>query len=454
MPNEDASPQLTGQAGSTNAGYTDPLTMLGNRYRFREKVRQLAEERSSEQAPFTIGIANLDGFRPINELFGNQSGDEILSQVAYRLKVCMPPGALVTRHGPDEFAFVLPMICEENSAEKIAHLFRDLLAAPYDLGDRQVRLSASFGLAIYPFGGDQFDLLEKNAETALYRSKRRGRGQVTIYSSKIADDMNRATKLEQALRTAINNDDIEVHFQPIVDLRNQQIKGFEALARWNDVNLGNVPPCDFIRLSEERGFIDTLSETLLRKAALSAISWPSELYLSFNLSTIQLVDPATSINVLSIINRVGLDPRRLVLEITETAIMAEPKIALKIMRDLRAVGIRIALDDFGTGQSSLARLTEFEFDIVKIDRSFVSKLVSEPAMEHILRAVVTMCDGLTLSVVAEGIETEAEAVILKRLNCHVGQGYFYGKPADAHSALTLALKNQASSEGGKSALDH
>ena len=347
----------------------------------------------------------------------------------------MPSGAIVTRHGPDEFAFVLPMIFEESNAEKIAELYRDLLSAPYDLGDRQARLSASFGLSIYPFGGDTFEQLEKNAETALYRSKRRGRGQVTVYSSRIVDDMNRATKLEQALRTAINNDEVDVFFQPIVDLSSNIIIGFEALARWTDDVLGYVPPSDFIKLAEERGFIDALSETLLRKAALSAIAWPSDIYLSFNLSSAQLVDPRTSINVLSIINRVGLEPRRLVLEITETAVMAEPTVALKIIRDLRALGIRIALDDFGTGHSSLGRLTEFAFDIVKIDRSFISKLISDPAMEHIVRAVVTMCNGLALNVVAEGIETKAEADVLKALKCNVVQGYFIGRPVDNQKTL-------------------
>ena len=435
MPSEDSSALLTGQNDTKGIGFTDPLTMLGNRSRFRDKVFQLVEERTSDPAPFTVGIVNLDGFRPINELFGDKAGDEILCQVAHRLEACMPSGAIVTRHGPDEFAFVLPMIFEEGNAEKIAELFRDLLSAPYDLGDRQARLSASFGLSIYPFGGDTFEQLEKNAETALYRSKRRGRGQVTVYSSRIVDDMNRATKLEQALRTAINNDEVDVFFQPIVDLSSNIIIGFEALARWTDDVLGYVPPSDFIKLAEERGFIDALSETLLRKAALSAIAWPSDIYLSFNLSSAQLVDPRTSINVLSIINRVGLEPRRLVLEITETAVMAEPTVALKIIRDLRALGIRIALDDFGTGHSSLGRLTEFDFDIVKIDRSFISKLISDPAMEHIVRAVVTMCNGLALNVVAEGIETKAEADVLKALKCNVVQGYFIGRPVDNQKTL-------------------
>ena len=178
--------------------YTDPLTGLGNRYRMRDRVRLLAEERASDPAPFTIAIANLDSFKPINDLFGAEAGDEILCQVAHRLKACIPDGATVTRHDGDEFAFVLPLVFERVGGEKFGQMIREVLSAPYDLGDRNVRLSASFGLAIHPFAGKDFDALLKSAETALYRSKRRGRGQITVYSNEIAEEMKRATRLEQA----------------------------------------------------------------------------------------------------------------------------------------------------------------------------------------------------------------------------------------------------------------
>ncbi len=318
--------------------YTDPLTGLGNRYRMRDKVAQISAERASDPAPFTIGIANLDGFKPINDLFGSAAGDEILCQVAHRLKACIPDGATVTRHDGDEFAFVLPLIFERASAEKFGQMIREVLSAPYDLGDRNVRLSASFGFAIYPFAGEEFEELLKSAETALYRSKRRGRGQITVYSREIAQEMKRATQLEQALRNAIISDAIDVHFQPIVSLSNNQVVGFEALARWNDPDLGFVSPAVFVPLAEERGFIDALSETLLRKAAEAALSWPRELFLSFNLSSAQLMDPGTSSNVLSILGRVGFDPHRLELEITETAVMSSADTAHRIISDLRAGG--------------------------------------------------------------------------------------------------------------------
>ncbi len=421
--------------------YSDPLTGLGNRYRLRDKIRMLASERSSDPAPFTVGIANIDGFKPINDLFGVQAGDEILCQVAHRLKACIPDGAIVTRHDGDEFAFVLPLVFERTGAERIGNMIKDVLSAPYDLGDRNVRLSSSFGFAVYPFAGDEFEDLLKSAETALYRSKRRGRGQITVYSREIAQEMKRATQLEQALRNAIITDAIDVHFQPIVRLEEAKVIGFEALARWNDPDLGFVSPAVFVPLAEERGFIDALSETLLRKAAEAALFWPRELFLSFNLSSAQLMDPSTADNILSILARVGLDPHRLELEITETAVMTSADTAQRIISELQGAGVRISLDDFGTGQSSLGRLRDFTFDKVKIDRAFVSRISSDRPSEHIIKAIVAMCEGLDLEVVAEGIEERAEEEKLRALGCAMGQGYFYGRPADAAATQRYLHEN-------------
>ena len=430
-----SAPDQPDQGDHKPTGYTDRLTGLGNRHRLGDKVRQLAADRAADPAPFTVGIVNLDGFKPINDLFGQAAGDEILCQVAHRLKACAPDGATVTRHDGDEFAIVLPLVFERLGAERAGQLIKDVLSAPYDLGDRNVRLSASLGFAVYPFAGEEFEELMKSAETALYRSKRRGRGQITVYSREIAQEMKQATQLEQALRNAIINDTVDVHFQPIVRLRDNRVVGFEALARWIDPDLGFVSPAVFVPLAEERGFIDTLSETLLRKAAEATLAWPRDLFLSFNLSSVQLMDLRTSLNTLSILNSVGFDPRRLELEITETAVMSSADTARLIIKQLKDAGIRISLDDFGTGQSSLGRLREFTFDKVKIDRAFVSAITTDRTSEHIIKAIVSMCEGLELEVVAEGIETECEAQKLRELGCGMGQGYYFGKPVDAAATL-------------------
>lgn len=417
--------------------HTDALTGLGNRRRMQEKVDRLAGERAEDPAPFTIGVVNLDGFKPINDLFGRGAGNVILGQIAHRLHACMPEGATVVRLENDEFGFVLPLVFDARGAERTARMLKDVLSAPFDLGSRSVRLTASFGFAVYPFAGEDFATLMESAGTALYRSKRRGRGQITVYSQEIAEEFRRATELEQALRRAIINDEVDAHFQPIVRLDDGEVIGFEALARWHDSELGFVPPNVFITLAEERGFIDTLTELLLKKAARAAMQWPDDLFLSFNLSSAQLVDPTTSLNILAIINRVGLDPRRLEIEITETAMMSDPDMARKIVDDLRAVGIRVSLDDFGTGQSSLGRLRDFTFDKVKVDRAFVSEITKDRPSEHIIRAILAMCEGLDLNVVAEGIEDLEQAKKLIELGCGLGQGYYYGRPMRASQTLEM-----------------
>jgi len=421
--------------------YTDPLTGLGTRQRFMEKIDKLARQRESDPAPFAIGVANLDGFKPINDLFGHIAGNNILCQVSHRLRACIPDGAFVARLKDDEFAFLLPLVFERKGAERIALMLKDVLSAPYDLGERHVRLSASFGFAIYPFAGATTSELMKSADTALYRSKRRGRGQITVYSQKMAEEMKRATQIEQALRRAVMADEVKVFFQPIVNLKDERIIGFEALARWSDPELGFVPPNVFIPLAEERGFIDQLTEVLLRKAAFAALSWPPDLFLSFNLSSAQLIDPMTSSNIDSILTATGFDPRRLELEITETAMMSDPDMARKIVDEIRALGVRISLDDFGTGQSSLGRLRDFTFDKVKIDRAFVSEITTDRPSEHIIKAILAMCEGLDLKVVAEGIETSEQASMLRDLSCCSGQGYLYGKPMESDAVFShLAAK--------------
>ena len=422
---------LKAPGGVKAESHSDPLTGLGNRARLRSKIAKLVAERADDPAPFSVGLVNLDGFRPINDLFGHTAGDDILCQVAHRLRACMPDGAVAVRLENDNFAFVLPLVFDERGAVRISDLFQDVLSAPYDLGSRTVRLSASFGFAIYPYAGEDYAQLMESADTALYRSKRHGHGKVTIYSSRLVDEMKRATQLEQALRRATIAEEVDVHFQPIVDLRDGHPVGFEALARWKDEELGFVSPEIFIPLAEERGFIDALSETLLKKAALAARNWPRDKFLSFNLSSAQLVKPQTDSRIGAILEQVGLDPQRLEMEITETAMMADPKAAYAIVDGLRAAGVRISLDDFGTGQSSLGRLREIAPDKVKIDRSFVSEITRDRPSEHIIKAIVALCDGLDMEVVAEGIETREQAAKLLALGCYAGQGYLYGKPVDA-----------------------
>ncbi|PWK63180.1 EAL domain-containing protein [Aminobacter sp. AP02] len=420
---------------TSDLAFTDALTGLGNQRRFFDKVERLIGDRAEDPAPFTVGILDLDGFKPINDLFGHRAGDDILIQVAMRLRAACEGHSAVARIGADEFAFLYPLVFSEDAAAEKARMLIEILSAPYDVGERTARLSASVGCSLFHSADDNTETLVRKAETALYHAKRSGRGRVVVYTREMEEAAKRVTRIEQALRRAVAAGEVAPHFQPIVDLNTRRTIGFEALARWTDRDLGFVSPAVFIPIAEERGIIGPLSQLVLRKAAEAARSWPKDMFLSFNLSPSQLVDQNTGLHILSILERTGFDPRRLEIEITETGLMTDPVSAAKIVEDLRRVGIRVSLDDFGTGQSSLGRLREFRFDKLKIDRAFVASILEDRPSEHIIRAILAMCEGLGMDVVAEGIELEAQAERLVQFGCAGGQGYLFGRPADADATL-------------------
>jgi diguanylate cyclase (GGDEF)-like protein len=287
----------TGQTSrdSADLAFTDPLTGLGNHRRFFDKIDRLIAERAEDPAPFTVGILDLDGFKPINDLFGHRAGDEILMQVAMRLRASMDSNSIVCRIGADEFAFLYPLVFSEEAATERARMLIEILSAPYDVGERTARLSASVGCSLFYSGDETTEVLVHKAETALYHAKRSGRGQVMVYTREMEEAAKRVTRIEQALRRAVSAGEVEPHFQPIVDLATRRVIGFETLARWTDRDLGPVSPSVFIPIAEERGIIGPLSQLVLRKATEAARSWPKDLFLSFNLSPSQLVDQNTGL---------------------------------------------------------------------------------------------------------------------------------------------------------------
>jgi diguanylate cyclase (GGDEF)-like protein len=428
-----------GESDYVRMAYTDELTGLPNRRRFEQRLETLAARRRETGKPFGVALINLDGFKPINDVYGHSAGDEILCQVALRLRGGADSFGTVARFGGDEFAVLAPELASEEEATQLATVLSEIVSAPYDLEGRRVRLSGSFGLALYPDCGSEGGQLLERAETALYRAKKQGRGHITVFTKDIEDALNQEAQVEQALRQAIADNAIQPFFQPIVDLKDGRVLGFEALARWHDRELGQVSPAKFIPIAEERGMIGELTDRLLYRAAREATLWPGNTFLSFNLSTAQLADPGTGLKVLSILSRAGLDPRRLEIEVTETAVMSDPDMAREIIGGLRAAGVRVALDDFGTGHSSLGYLRQLTLDKVKIDRCFVMGVGHERESEYIIRAILEMCTGLHLNVVAEGIEESLQAEVLRSFGCGAGQGYLFGKPMEADKAGQFCL---------------
>lgn len=414
---------------------TDRLTGLGTRARLEDKIARLIAEREEDPAPFAIAIIDLDGFKPINDLYGRTAGDGILKQAALRLRAAIDDSSMVVRLGADEFAVLAPLVFSAAAARHLASTLIEVLSAPYDIGARSVRLTASVGSSIYEHADETTEALIGKAETALYEARRTGRNRVVVYSPELVEATHSVTRIEQALRRAVSNGEVEPHFQPIVALDSGHLLGFEALARWTDHDLGPVSPGLFIPLAEERGIMPDLSRLVLGKAADAARNWPRHLFLAFNLSPEQLVDQSTAREVLEISARSGLDPRRLEVEITETGLMSQPETAAAIIGEFKRAGARIALDDFGTGQSSLGRLRDFPFDKLKIDRSFIASIMEDRASEHIVRAILAMCTGLGMGAVAEGIEERAQARRLAELGCRMGQGFLYGR---AEPALATA----------------
>lgn len=434
-----ASTEGKAATNSISLSYTDKQTGLGNKMRFFEKFKNLSTRYNNslenESTPFALGIVNLDGMKPINDLFGFEGGDRLIQQCSMRLRAAIDDFGFVFRHNGDEFSFILPDAGTPKEVNKIGKLLQDVLLAPFDIDGASVRLSGSFGFALYPEAGETIDKVIASIETALYHSKRKGRGRLTVYSSEIEKTVRENAILEQALRRAIADNLISPHYQPIISLQDGGLLGFEALARWIDPDLGFVSPAKFIPLAEERGIITQLTEVLLLQAAKTAADWPDDLFLSFNLSSVQLVDPNTAAAILETIKRAGLPARRLEIEVTETAMMSDPETAAQIIEELHDSGVRISMDDFGTGQSSLGRLRELKLDKVKIDRAFIMAIGEDKPAEHIVRAILEMCAGLNLTVVAEGIEEIGQAESLKNFGCHAGQGYLFGKPQNATKTM-------------------
>jgi diguanylate cyclase (GGDEF)-like protein len=419
----------------------DGLTGLPNRKRFIERVSRLIEDRRSDPAPFALAIIDIIDFRLINDVFGVEAGDEILSQAGLRLRNAALGDNFVARIEGDVFGVLLPVDFHDAAAKASTELFCDLLSAPFDIGGRLVRLATSAGISLYRSELDTAQILLRNAETALYTAKKRGDRCILVHDNAMEDDAKRLIRIEQALRTAISSASVEVYFQPIICFAKNKISGFECLARWNDPDLGMVPPDIFIPIAERRGLITPLSKVLFDKA-LGAIShWPDHMFMAFNLSPSQLVDHSTSASMIAQIRQHNIDPSRIEFEVTETAVMVNPAAASRVIHEIKSSGVKIALDDFGTGQSSLGRLRELPFDKLKIDRSFVSCLTEDKASETIIRAILSMCDGLGIDTVAEGIETKEQAAKLIEMGCHAGQGYLFGRPKNARDTENLLRAN-------------
>ncbi len=417
------------EAYITKLASEDPLTSLHNRRVFRAKMQEVCER--SSQARFALLFMDMDRFKVVNDTLGHRTGDQLLIQVAKRLQSVIEESDVLARLGGDEFAILLSAIRSNDEVKAVAQRIIDALAEPFNVDQNVITTGISIGIAIGPDHGMTADALLVAADLALYSVKVEARGTYRIFEKRMNDDVNSRREIELQLRDALANGGLDVHYQPIVDLHNYSITGFEALMRWPHPSKGMISPAKFIPVAEECGLIDALGHWILVEACHKAKQWPVDMKVSVNVSPIQLAKPDFVATVQSVLTTTGLDPHRLVLECTETIFIEDSEKMLSTLHKLKQIGVQIALDDFGTGYSSLSYLRSFPFDIVKIDRSFVSDLDASTSSSVIVQAVILIAGSLGIKTVAEGIETEAQLKLLRLLGCNDVQGYLLGVPAPA-----------------------
>lgn len=406
----------------------DSLTDLPNRRSFFANLNEAIVHHADGAGRIVVGLLDLDGFKPVNDIYGHAVGDTLLCQIALRLRDKVDPAVAVFRLGGDEFAFIFVT----DDVDAVLEQSRDLCAAlrqPFRLANCAVRVSGTVGLAIYPDMANNAEDLFERADYAMYRAKHGAhRGEALLFSAEDEAKIRRSSVIEQALKIADLDQELSLMFQPIVDVRTDRITGFEALARWRSPELGQVSPAEFIPVAEQAGLINTLTIVLLRKALGVAATWPDHIRLSFNLSVCDISSPENLLRITALIGDSGVLPSRVEFEITETAMVNDFAAIFVAVDTLKRIGIAISLDDFGTGYSSLRQVHQLPLDKLKIDRSFVSDIDNNRASQKIVKSLISLCSDLNLDCVVEGVETRGELDAIRMLGGKFVQGYYYGTP--------------------------
>lgn len=408
----------------------DMLTGLPNRTYFRERFQQAIENQAcAEETISAVMVLDLDRFKDINDLYGHPVGDKLIQTVARRLNACVTHHDTVARLGGDEFAIIQVNLKTTAEVGLLTNKIIEVLSKPIHVGNNiTIRTSASIGIALIPEHGTDPDELMSKADIALYEAKEAGRNTFAFFEDKMEEAILLRRTMEGDLRNALENEELQLHFQPQARSDTRSIVGFEALLRWNHPEKGLIAPNNFIPVAEESGLIIPIGRWVLNEACAQASQWPERYRVGVNLSPVQFCDEYLIQEVEGALARSGLTPERLELEITESVLIHDDRRALNTLRQLKELGITIALDDFGTGYSSLSYLRRFPFDRLKIDRSFVSGVTQTPELAAIIRAVIDLGQALGMEVIAEGVETEPELELLRNESCDEVQGYLIGRP--------------------------
>ena len=423
----------------------DPLTGLPNRVLFLDRLQQALERLRRRRSLTAILFLDVDRFKPVNDNFGRQAGDELLAAAAPRLRQVVRSSDTVARFGGDEFGILLEDISGEGDAIDMAERIAQMFTRPFELGGREHVVTTSMGIALAR-GGELAEDLIRDADAAMYRAKDRGRARYEMFDAGMRGRAISRRRVENDLRRALERDELRLDYQPLVSLRDQSVVGVEALLRWEHPERGLIAPDAFIHVAEENGLIEPIGRWVLERASRQAAYWYSArpdaapIEMSVNLSAVQVAhrDPAEVVG--AVLGATGLDPGCLTLEITESVMLAEAEGITEALRALKALGVRLVLADFGTGYSSLAYLTRLPLDALKVDRSFVDGLGTEARDTAITEAIVAMSHALSLQVVGEGAETALQVAELARMGCDFVQGYHFSRPVPAHE-ITRMLRD-------------
>ncbi|HEY8131244.1 MAG TPA: EAL domain-containing protein [Thermoanaerobaculia bacterium] len=421
--------------------YHDALTGLPNRLLFKDRLTVAISHAQRERSRLAVLFLDLDRFKVINDSLGHNIGDHLLQAVAGRVQSCVRESDTVARLGGDEFTVLVPHLPHGEDAALVAQKIIDAVRYPFQIEGREFFMTTSIGISLYPDDGVDAETLIKNSDTAMYQAKEQGRDNYQLFNAFINAKALQRIALEHGLRKALANQELAVFYQPIFDFRTGRISGMEALLRWNHPTLGMIPPAVFIPLAEAIGVMIPIGTWAMRVACAQAKAWHDAGYrtlsLAVNLSVCQLQQPDLVLRVQEILNEIGLPPRLLELEITESSAMQSPESSVRTLYDLKKLGIRISLDDFGTGHSSLSYLKRFPIDTLKIDQSFVRDITHDPDTAAIVTAIIAMAHSLRLKVIAEGVEFTEQSAFLKRYGCDQMQGYLVKAPVPTDRFMEL-----------------
>ena len=424
--------------------YYDILTGIPNRNLFINTLENEIIKAKDTELKHAVLFIDLDNFKEINDTLGHEYGDELLKNVAISLKTSIKEGDIVARVGGDEFFILMKNIQNYSEISSLCEILLNSLNNEISIDDKHVYTSASMGITVFPDDGDETSILLKNADTAMYSAKYNGKAKYSFFNKSMSEVVVRRVEIEKGLRRALENNELQIYYQPQIDIINNKIKGFEALLRWNSSELGGISPAEFIPVAEQSGLIIPMGDWLIKTVYIQNNLWKSKGYLydtiAINLSAIQLQNEKFEETLKNLINETKVNPRFVELEITESILMKDFDNSVKLLTEIRDLGINIALDDFGTGYSSLSYLKQLPINTLKIDKSFIDNIVTNERERAIVDGIIQLAQKIDLDVIAEGVETKEQIKLLQSMGCNQIQGYYFSRPLPAEEIEEKFLK--------------